>query len=343
MPHRDKADHNGLEPEHNTSSTLSSVINIPIIDIAGYLQQHPTPDPDLTSHITQQIHQAARSPGFFQITGHNIPHELRTRLFQSMETFFALPAATKSSLHKDHSPAFRGYEGVGDQMLEAGVLDRKEGFTIGAEWEGDPERAGFLQGRNQWPAEEVCPGLREVLGEYFEAMRGLSKAMFRLMALSLGLDEEWFDDFVASENSVTICRVHRYPPVTPELAGKTRGVGAHTDFGGMTLLLQDDMGGLEVFHRPTQTWHPVTPVKDAFVVNIGDMMERWTNDVYTSTLHRVISPVSDRNRYSVAFFNEGRRDQIIECIPTCLKPGEKPKYEPVQVVSHLKKRYWGSY
>ena len=122
------------------------------------------------------------------------------------------------------------------------------------------------------------------------------------------------------------------------------------------------VGGLEVFHRPTQTWHPVHPVADAYVVNIGDMMgrltgtaerilrdltdwsaERWTNDTYTSTLHRVISPVSDRDRYSIAFFNEGLLDQVIECIPTCLKAGETPKYEPVKVEEHLRKRYGSSY
>lgn len=94
---------------------------------------------------------------------------------------------------------------------------------------------------------------------------------------------------------------------------------------------------------PSQTWHPVTPVQDAFVVNIGDMMERWTNEKYTSTLHRVMSPVSDRNRYSVAFFNEGRLDQAVECIPTCLGPGETAKFEPVVVEAHLKHRYGTSY
>jgi isopenicillin N synthase-like dioxygenase len=123
------------------------------------------------------------------------------------------------------------------------------------------------------------------------------------------------------------------------------------------------VGGLEVFHRPTGTWHPVNPVKDAYVVNIGDMMgeyrgfgdtvlcrtsanpisERWTNDRYTSTLHRVISPVSDRDRYSIAFFNEGLLDQIIECIPTCIETGGKAKYEPVKVEEHLRKRYGNSY
>ncbi|KAK7746728.1 hypothetical protein SLS53_001915 [Cytospora paraplurivora] len=257
-------------------------IDIPVIDIAGYLQ--PSLDPDLTRSIASEIHDAARSPGFFQITGNGVSPDLRRRLLESMRSFFALPACTKASLHRNLSPAMRGYEGVGDQMLEAGVSDRKEGFLIGAEWDGEEDggRAGFLQGRNQWPAEEECPGFRGVMEEYFDAMRGLSKALFRLVALSLDLDEKWFDGFVG-------------------------------------------IGGLEVFHRLTQAWHPVKPVKDAFVVNIGDMM------------------VSDKDRYSVAFFNEGRLDQIIECIPTCLKPGEQPRYEPVRVEAHLKERYSSSY
>lgn len=119
------------------------------------------------------------------------------------------------------------------------------------------------------------------------------------------------------------------------------------------------VGGLEVFHRPTETWHPVQPIEGAFVVNIGDMLgtkppnnllqdqltypERWTNNKYTSTLHRVISPVSNQYRYSVAFFNEGLLDQMIECISTCLQPGQKALYEPVKVEEHLRERYGGSY
>lgn len=228
----------------------NQAIDIPIINIADYL--HPSPDParTTTAPIAHAIAQAARHPGFFQITGHDIPADLRSRLFSSIEAFFALPAGAKAPVHRNLSPAGRGYEGMGDQMLEDGVLDRKEGFTIGAEWEGKGEggkEPGFLQGPNQWPAEGECPGFRGVMMEYFEAMRRLSRAMFRLMALGLGLEERWFDDFVASRDSVGICRAHKYPPVAPGLAEKTRGVGAHTDFGALTLLLQDDS---ESLNRP---------------------------------------------------------------------------------------------
>ncbi|CAN8099647.1 unnamed protein product [Discula destructiva] len=314
------------------------VIAIPTISIASCLA--PTPDPSVLARVAGQAHAAAQSPGFFQVTGHGVSPNLRSRVFQAVERFFALPDETKGALHRERSAAMRGYEAVGDQELEPGVKDRKEGFTFGSEYDGE---AKFLHGKNQWPADDECPGFRSVMMEYFEAVRGLSVVVFRLMALGLGLEAGRFDDFVGSNDSVAICRAHRYPHTTPEMAAKTRGIGAHTDFGALTLLLQDEIGGLEVFHRQSQTWHPVQPVPDAFVVNIGDMMERWTNELYTSTLHRVISPVSERERYSVAFFNEGRLDQIVECIPTCLRPGEMAKFEPVRVEEHLRQRYESSY
>ncbi|KAB5549585.1 putative gibberellin 20 oxidase [Coniochaeta sp. 2T2.1] len=312
-------------------------ITIPVIDISGYL----TSDPEETKRVAAAIHSAAIAPGFFQVTGHPISQDLRDRFTAAVKAFYRLPREVKTRLHRNNSNCLRGYEAVGEQRLEAGFQDAKEGFMVGQELEGEGLR--FAQGPNQWPTEEECPGFRQVYMEYFEAMRLFSRTMFGIVALSLGLEEKYFDDFAYGRDTVTMCRAHRYPPTTPEMAAKSRGIGAHTDFGALTLLLQDDIGGLEVFHRPTQTWHPVYPVKDAYVVNIGDMLERWTNEKYTSTLHRVISPVSDRDRYSIAFFNEGLLDQVIECIPTCLEEGGKPKYEPVKVEEHLKKRYGNSY
>ncbi|KAK0642060.1 putative gibberellin 20 oxidase [Cercophora newfieldiana] len=312
-------------------------ISIPVIDISGYLSS----DPVETKRVAAAIRSAAIAPGFFQVVGHPITLDLRQRLIAAVKQFYSLPREAKNKLHRNNSTCLRGYESVGEQTLEEGYRDAKEGFMIGQELSGEGLR--FAQGPNQWPSEEECPGFREVSMEYFEAMRLFSRTMFRIVALSLDLEEKYFDEFAYGSNTVTMCRAHRYPPTTPEMAGKSRGIGAHTDFGALTLLLQDDIGGLEVFHRPSETWHPVHPVKDAYVVNIGDMTERWTNDKYTSTLHRVISPVSERERYSIAFFNEGLLDQVIECIPTCLGEGEKPKYEPIKVEDHLKKRYGNSY
>lgn len=199
------------------SPPAAPIISIPIIDISPYLCSNASPE--LIANLAQSLHAAARSPGFFQITGHGISPSLRARLFAQLPAFFALPAETKASLHRSLSSAHRGYEAVGDQMLELGVADRKEGFTIGAEWaatatataEGEPkEEARFLQGPNQWPPEEACPGFRETMMEYFAAIRGLSKVIFRLMALSLGLQEDWFDEFVGSQE----CELFSIPFLT---------------------------------------------------------------------------------------------------------------------------------
>ncbi|KAI0835891.1 putative gibberellin 20 oxidase [Hypoxylon sp. FL0890] len=311
-------------------------INIPVIDISDYIAG----DPFRTSRIAEELHAACRAPGFLQIIGHDVPAELRTRLFAKVAQFYDLPLAKKLALHRDLSvTGARGYEGVGTQVLEDGFRDQKEGFMIGPEL--PPGR--FLQGPNLWPDEDDCPGFRSTMDEYYSAMRNLSVKMFRLLALSLRLDEHYFDAFVNSQDSISTCRLHRYPRANVEKARESRGIGAHTDFGAMTLLLQDDIGGLEVFHRPTSTWNAVPYVKDAYVVNMGDMMERWTNGRYMSTLHRVISPVSNKDRYSVVFFNEGLLDQVIECIPTCVEPGETPLHPPVTVESHLRRRFADSY
>jgi isopenicillin N synthase-like dioxygenase len=141
-----------------------------------------------------------------------------------------------------------------------------------------------------------------------------------------------------------LCRSHHYPAVPKDpVGGPGKGVGAHTDFGALTLLLQDSIGGLEVLHKPTGTWHHVTPIEGAYVINIGDLMQRWTNDRYLSTMHRVTSPSSEKARYSCAFFNDGALDVVIEAIPTCVPEGEKAKYAPLKVEEHLMKRYQQSY
>ncbi|KAI2627740.1 putative gibberellin 20 oxidase [Hypoxylon sp. NC1633] len=311
-------------------------VSIPVIDISGYIAG----DLSRTTRIVEQLNTACRAPGFFQIIGHDVPAESRTRLFDKVAQFYDLPLTTKSALRRGLSAnGARGYEAIGTMTLEDEYKDQKEGFMVGPEL--PPGR--LLQGPNLWPDESECPGFRSTMEEYYTAVRSLSLRMFRLLALSLRLDEHYFDAFVDSRDSISMCRAHRYPQATVEAAERSRGIGAHTDFGAMTLLLQDDIGGLEVFHRPSKTWNAVPYVEDAYIVNIGDMMEWWTNGRYMSTLHRVISPVLNRDRYSVVFFNEGLLDQVIECISTCIEHGEAPPYQPISVEAHLRKRYGDGY
>lgn len=172
-------------------------ITIPIIDISGYL----TKDESATPSIVSSISSAAQSPGFLQITGHGIAPELTTRLLDHLKAFFALPLEKKTALHRNNSAALRGFEAVGEQSLEKGVMDSKEGFMIGPEWVAqNGKETRFLQGPNQWPADTDVEGLRAVMMEYFGEMQALSKTMFRLVALGLGLEEGYFDGFVGSED-----------------------------------------------------------------------------------------------------------------------------------------------
>lgn len=168
-------------------------IEIPIIDISPYF----TGDKAQTATVANELRSACQSPGFLQIVGHQVSSDLREQLLAKLAEFFALPPATKNALQRSQSECNRGYESVGEQRLEPAFFDQKEGFMIGPEI---PENARFLQGPNQWPSEEDVPGFRDVFWKYFEEVLQLSKTMFRLMALSLDLDEKYFDAFVGSRD-----------------------------------------------------------------------------------------------------------------------------------------------
>lgn len=168
-------------------------LSIPVIDIADYYNG----DAAKTQEIATALRSACQAPGFFQIVGHGVSSELRSALLSHLVTFFKLPPDAKKALHREKSPCLRGYETIGEQQLESGFADQKEGFMIGPEFEQEQR---FLQGPNQWPSEADVPGFREAFMAYFQAIQGLSKQMFRLMALSLSLDEKYFDDFVGSQD-----------------------------------------------------------------------------------------------------------------------------------------------
>ncbi|SPO05384.1 related to isopenicillin N synthase and related dioxygenases [Cephalotrichum gorgonifer] len=316
-------------------------LKIPVINISGYLSG----DDAAKKSCATELRHAMEDVGFLQVVGHSVSPDLQKRFIEAVAAFFALPMSEKEKIGLDKSPCNRGYERMGVERLEeledSSKLEQKEGFTV------RPERplGRFMTGPNQWP-DPSLPGMsnfRSTYMEYFAAVHQLSTSMFRLISLSLDLDEHYFDAFAADPDGTQLCRSHHYPPTPSGEAVRGRGIGAHTDFGALTLLLQDEIGGLEVLHKPTGTWHHVTPIEGAYVINIGDLMQRWTNDRYLSTMHRVMSPTSSKPRYSVAFFNDGALDVTVEAIPTCVPAGEKPKYPPLKVEDHLLKRYRQSY
>lgn len=311
---------------------------LPLIDISG-LRSHDPVDQHL---VAEQLRQACEQRGFFYITGHGIDPALISSLFAASQRFFDLPMTEKLAVDKKLSRCNRGYEPLRAQTLESGAPpDLKESFYAGAEVAANDARvlAGrFNTGPNQWP--ETLPDFRAVMQNYYQAAYGLGATIVRGLALSLGVPVSHFDGYL-KEAAATLRLLH-YPPQPANPEPGEKGCGEHTDFGGVTLLLQDEAGGLQVWDKDLGSWIDAPPVPGAFVVNIGDLFARWTNDRYVSTLHRVIN-VSGRERYSVPFFFTGNPLHKVECIPTCLDDGELPRYPAVTVEQHQIECYRRTY
>ena len=311
---------------------------LPIIDVGAL----GSPDIAARRAVATALGEACSSHGFFYISNHGVPEPLVAAVFDEAERLFALPAAQKADVDKAKSPANRGYEPLAGQTLEAGAPpDLKEGFYIGPEIAADDPRvlAGkFNQGPNQWPA--GLPGFRRTMESYFAEMLALGTRLMGGLALSLDLAEDHFAAFC--REPIATLRLLHYPPQPANAAPGQKGAGAHTDFGGLTLLRQDDVGGLQVLDPASEGWIHADPVPGTYVVNLGDMIARWTNDRYRSTLHRVVN-ASGRERYSIPFFFVGNPDHAVSCLPTCLTGGEAPKYPPTTVEAHLREMYLRTY
>ncbi len=312
--------------------------SLPIFDV-GLLR---TADPADRREAGRQLASACRRHGFFYIRNHGVPEALQRQVFAQSEAFFALPLDSRLALNKAHSRCNRGYEPLRNQTLEKDAPpDLKEGFYIGEDLgHDDPRvRAGrFNHGPNQWPQD--LPGFRAPMTTYFDTMMDLGALLMQGLALSLGLPERHFDAF--THQAMGTLRLLHYPPQPPNPLPDEKGCGAHTDFGAVTLLLQDDSGGLQVFDEDSKRWLDAPPLPGTYVVNMGDLILRWTNGHYRSDLHRVIN-VSGRERYSVPFFYTGNPDHVVECFPQCLAEGEAPRWPTVTVEQHLAECYRRTY
>ena len=305
---------------------------LPIIDMAGLRSSNRA---DSRRAVANAIGAACRDKGFFYIRNHGVAPKLIEAVARETRRFFALPADLKATLVKDEaSYSAGGYEPFGVQTLEPGTApDIKEAFDIGVELPEDHPFAAIRKlehGSNHWPS--VLPAFRTIMEEYFEIMLGLSTLLLDGIGQSLGLPDDYFQAFC--HEPISLLRLLHYPQQPAQQSAGEIGAGARTDWGALTILLQDDNAGLQVWDRDTG-WILFPPLPNAYVVNLGDLMARWTNDHYRSTLHRVVN-LSGRERYSVPFFLDGDPDYVVSCLPNCSGPDDPAKYPPITTVDHVR-------
>jgi isopenicillin N synthase-like dioxygenase len=305
--------------------------NFPVFDLSRFEQA----DAAGRRALGAEVDAICRSTGFLAISGHSVPRPVIDAVWRKAHAFFDLPVEVKEKARAPYPGYPYGYLGPGVEALAKSKgqdtqPDLKESFNGGPlsvpEGLDDAQALAFCYAATIWPEEPA--GFRSAWEAYYRAMENLAGRIMRVFAAALDLPETFFDKTI--DRPVSALRALNYPQthVAPQ-PGQLRA-GAHTDYGSLTILLpQPGSSGLQIF-TPEGDWREVPPVDGAFVINIGDLMARWTNDRWVSTLHRVVnSDGSAARRQSLAFFHQPNWHQEIACIPSCLAPGESPRYAPV--------------
>jgi isopenicillin N synthase-like dioxygenase len=318
---------------------------VPIIDVGPFLAG----DPQSRISTPRAVARACEEIGFFTIIGHGVDPAVIAAATSATRQFFELPPAEKVSARSADAAISRGYRGIGNEGL-AGTRanetppDLKEVFHLGppdfphdayhCAAEAQPH---FID--NVWPQSPAA--FRPAATAYYRATEKLAADLMRIFALALDLPETFFADKI--DRHISALRIINYPEqaVAP-LPGQLRA-GAHSDYGTLTILLGENQpGSLEVYTR-SERWMPVHIPPDSFVINIGDLMMRWTNDRWISTLHRVVNPpeaeAARARRLSLVFFHHPNYDAEVACIPTCADAANPPRYPAVKAGPYRRDKY----
>lgn len=302
--------------------TQTAFTKLPVIDMSGLM----TGRADDAQTVAANLGRAAREVGFCYITGHGIPEATFAGLRAAAERFFALPLEEKMKVYIGNSRNHRGYVPEGEEVFASGTKDRKEAFDLSLDL--GPDDPDYLSGNpllgpNQWPD---IGGFREPVMAYYHAVFAVGRLLMRGFALALGEAPDFFDAYLTKPPSQL--RLIHYP-FDPE-AGDAMGIGAHTDYECLTLLYST-APGLEVLNSAGQ-WIDAPPVPGAFVVNIGDMMEIWTNGEFVATSHRV-RPVKEE-RFSFPLFFAVDYHTRVAPLPRFVKE-DRPPREGMTAGEHL--------
>lgn len=335
------------------------VLSVPVIDIGALMACKSDAEVEATLHddasgvrdTLAAFREAATEWGFFYISNHDVTPEQLATFQTSMRGFFQLPKEIKRRVRRNAENA-RGYF---DDELTKNKTDWKEGLDFaGRQEDGPPNDEVYRrigEDQNQWLDDETLPGFQTNMMQYFDRMEHISRRLLMLFAVALGEKVDFFDQFfhsnggdaskgdVAKDANSSFLRLNHYP-VAPD-PEKTMGVHHHTDAGALTVLLQDDdVASLQVLHRETQEWYLIPPRDNTFVINIGDMVQIWSNDKFMAPLHRVLANGA-KERFSAPFFYNPSYDADVE--PVIVDAHEKPKYRPLSWRHFRSQRFAGDY
>ncbi|NKZ14133.1 isopenicillin N synthase family oxygenase [Mycolicibacterium septicum DSM 44393] len=321
---------------------------VPLIDISSARNG----DPRQRQAVADAIGRCCENSGFLLLVGHGVPDDVIEDVNRALREFFSLPQAVKEQIGADPTdPLARGFSSAGnlaatndgaDRAAEHESPDRVEKFVHfplgnpeGYDGPGWSDERVFVAER--WP--EV-PGFRTAYQRYYDEMSSLATELARLFALALGLREDWFDTSIDRHNSNLMANHY---PADDQPEGHIR-LSQHSDWGNLTILLQDEsQSGLQVLNDRGE-WLDVPVVPGAFVINIGDLLARWTNDRWVSTVHRVVSTgAPTAERFTLPFFHQPNYDAVIECIPTCASADNPARYEPVVSGPYLLNKFKVAY
>ncbi|MEM9482630.1 MAG: 2-oxoglutarate and iron-dependent oxygenase domain-containing protein [Cyanobacteria bacterium P01_F01_bin.116] len=328
----------------NSDETHPASVKIPIIDFARFL----TGNSAHRRQVAQEIFQACHKVGFLYLKNHGIPSAAIERAFLQSRIFFELPLIIKQQIAWSNEHSNRGYIGIERECLdETQAGDLKEAFNIGQE----PSSAadGFQSVTNRWPAGR--PLLRQTINELFEHCSAAAEQIFQAFAYALSMPADYF--VRRHQTHDYTLRLLHYPPIAAIPKPGQLRAGAHSDYGSLTLLFQDNVGGLEV-QNADGDWLPAPTVPNTLLINTGDLMQRWSNNEFRSTKHRVRLPEvvqtacigkdsPGEHRYSIAFFCQPDAYTNIVCLPTCHNEQNPPQYPPIKSGDYLLRRLRATY